>query len=84
MYLLFFCQIRFPTYTTHPTNVDLMLAHRLRRWANIKPALGGCLVFAGNAHSRVDIHLEMGIAEVLFTSSSRRAHSHSSDSLSFH
>ena len=25
-----------------------MLAHRLRRWANIKTALAQCLVFAGN------------------------------------
>ena len=25
----------------------LMLAHRLQRWANIKPALGQCLVLAG-------------------------------------
>ena len=25
---------------THYTNAGLMLAHRLRRWANIKPASG--------------------------------------------
>ena len=25
-----------------------MLAHRLRRWPNIKQTLGQCLVFAGN------------------------------------
>ena len=26
-----------------------MLTHRLRRWPNFKPALGGCLVLAGIA-----------------------------------
>ena len=29
-------------------NVALMLVHRLRRWPNIKPKLGQCIVFAGN------------------------------------
>ena len=28
------------------TNVDLMLAHRLRLWANIKSTLAQCPVFA--------------------------------------
>ena len=28
-------------------NVGLMLAHRLRRWPNIRPTLGQHLVFAG-------------------------------------
>ena len=36
-----------PMNTRHPPNVGLILAHRLRRWANINPTLGGCLVFAG-------------------------------------
>ena len=27
-------------------NIDLILLHRLRRWPNIKPALGQRLVFA--------------------------------------
>ena len=29
----------FPANTTPWTNAGLMLAHRLRRWTNIKPAL---------------------------------------------
>ena len=29
------------------TNAGTMLAHRRRRWANIVPALGDCLVLAG-------------------------------------
>ena len=31
-----------------------MLAHRLRRWANIKPALVQCLVFTGMGSSALD------------------------------
>ena len=33
------------------TNVEPMLGHRLRRWPNNGPTLGGCLVFAGNDQS---------------------------------
>ena len=33
--------------TRHQTNVDLMLAHRLRRWPNIKSTLVEHFVFAG-------------------------------------
>ena len=33
-----------PTDTKVRPNADLMLAHRLRRWANIRPALVQCLV----------------------------------------
>ena len=36
-----------PANTTRWPNAGLMLAHRLRRWASINPALGQCLVFAG-------------------------------------
>ena len=42
-------------WVTHPVNmrrspnVDLMLAHRLRRWPNIKSTLGKRFVFAGQA-----------------------------------
>ena len=36
-----------PANTTRWPNAGLMLAHRLRRWANIKPALGQRVVFAG-------------------------------------
>ena len=36
-----------PANTRHQPNVGTMLAHRLRRWPNIAPRLGGCLVFAG-------------------------------------
>ena len=38
-----------PANTRRWTNVGLMLAHRLRRWANIKPTLIQRLVFAGRA-----------------------------------
>ena len=31
--------------TRRPLNAGLMLPHRRRRWANIKPALGNCLCF---------------------------------------
>ena len=33
--------------TSHWTNVDLTLAHRLRLWANIESTLAQCLMFAG-------------------------------------
>ena len=36
----------FPENTILWTDVSLMLAHRLRRWSNIKPALGKSIVFA--------------------------------------
>ena len=42
-YLSFFSRSR------PPPNVDLMLAHRLRRWPNILSTLVRCLVFAGRA-----------------------------------
>ena len=34
----------YPANTRHSPNAVLMLAHRLRRWPNIKTALGECLV----------------------------------------
>ena len=37
-----------PTNTRHSLKVGSMLAHRLRRWANIEPTLGESLVFAGS------------------------------------
>ena len=37
----------YPANTRHRPNVDLMLGQRRRRWPNIKPTLGRCLVFAG-------------------------------------
>ena len=37
----------FPANTKRSANVGLMLAHRLRRWPNIKPPLGQRLVFPG-------------------------------------
>ena len=40
--------ILFPANTRHWPNAGSMLAHRLRRWSNIDPALGQCLVFAGS------------------------------------
>ena len=33
-----------PDNTGHPPSAGLMLAQRRRRWANIYPALGGCVV----------------------------------------
>ena len=33
------CSGDFPANTRRVTNVGLKLAHRLRRWANIKPTL---------------------------------------------
>ena len=36
-----------PANTTHWNNVGLMLGQRRRRWANIKPTLFQCVVFAG-------------------------------------
>ena len=37
-----------PANTRHPPNVGTMLGQSRRRWANIVPTLGGCLVFAGD------------------------------------
>ena len=34
-------------HTRHLTNVSLMLAHRLRRWPNIKQTLVQCIILAG-------------------------------------
>ena len=39
--------VNIPANTTRWPNAGLMLAHRLRRWANISPALGQSVVFAG-------------------------------------
>ena len=36
--------------TRHPPNVETMLGRRRRRWINIGPALGGCLVLAVMLH----------------------------------
>ena len=36
-----------PANTIHRSNVGPMLDHRLRRWSNIGPTLGRCIVFAG-------------------------------------
>ena len=35
-----------PANTRRWPNAGLMLAHRLRRWANISPVLSDCVVFA--------------------------------------
>ena len=37
------------TPTRHSPNTVLMLDHRLRRWPNIKQALGECTLFAEKA-----------------------------------
>ena len=49
-----------PSNTIHSTNVGLMLGHRLRRWPNIKPTLGECILFAGRCCSRQTQHIEEG------------------------
>ena len=46
-----------PANTRRWRNAGLMLAYRLRRWANISPALGYCVVFVttlsvGQRHRR--------------------------------
>ena len=38
--------VRVPANTTHRLNVGPMLVHRLRCRPNIRPTLGGCVVFA--------------------------------------
>ena len=43
--------MRCPAKTTHWNNVWSTLAHRLRRWPNIKPTLFQCLVVAGRGLS---------------------------------
>ena len=42
---------KLPSNTKHWPNAGLMLDQRLRRWPNIKPALGQCFVFAGRRGS---------------------------------
>ena len=37
-----------PTNTRHRPNAVSILVHRLRRWTKTEPALGQCLVLAGN------------------------------------
>ena len=37
-----------PVNTRRSPNAGSMLGQRRRRWANIEPALGECLVIAGN------------------------------------
>ena len=54
-------------------NVDLLLGHRRRRWANSKPALGQRLVFVGMApyaliaavSLAIRIHLKLTLLEVI-------------------
>ena len=45
--VLVICSL-FPVGMQRLPNVGLMLVHRLRRWANIRPPLGECVVFAVN------------------------------------
>ena len=47
MFENYFYSYMYLANTTRWPSVGLMLAHRLRRWPNIKPALGQRLVFAG-------------------------------------
>ena len=44
------------TKQIYSPNAGLMLGHRLRRWPNIKPAVGKCLMFAGKVrvYSRIE------------------------------
>ena len=49
--LFIFTVTHIPGKTTHWTNNGWILAHRLRRWPNIKPTLFQCMVIAGiSAH----------------------------------
>ena len=40
------CSFNVPANKTHWNNLSLMLAHRLRRWPNIKPTLFQCVLLA--------------------------------------
>ena len=42
-----------PSKYDHSANVGIMLVHRLRRWPNIDPTLGECLVFAGRLRKKI-------------------------------
>ena len=50
-----------PANTRHRHTVVLMLRQRLRRWPNIRPAIGQCLVFTGavsmTLHDYINIDL---------------------------
>ena len=46
-----------PAITRRSANARLMLAHSLRRWANIKPALAERLVFSGEGGATTCIAL---------------------------
>ena len=44
-----------PLHMRRSLGVGLVLVHRLRRWPDIGPTLGGCLVFARSA-STANVH----------------------------
>ena len=50
-----------------------MLAHRLRRWANIEPALGGCLVFVGPVSLSTAILIDCLLFQYMLTHGTKRA-----------
>ena len=43
LFVVYMAVSAFPANTRHWANVGLLLSHRLRRWANINPALTQCL-----------------------------------------
>ena len=47
LYRAYTSKTTFPANTKRSPNAGLMLAHYLRRWTNISPALGQRLVFTG-------------------------------------
>ena len=52
--------------TRHRPNVVLMLAHRLRRWTNIKTTLGQRIVFAGCSLECSQIAYDLSLCIVIF------------------
>ena len=60
-------QSRIPTNTIRWPNAGLMLAQRRRRWANISPALGQRVVFAGIGLRYSKIITTLGQRHFLFS-----------------
>ena len=54
-----------PANTGHSHEAGLMLDQRRRRWANIKPTSGECLVFTGIAYRPTDVERQKPVAAYL-------------------
>ena len=61
-----------PANTGHSHEAGLMLDQRRRRWVNIKPTLGECLVFAGIAYRPTDVERQKAVAELLLFAFARQ------------